>query len=122
MARFMELGIRVNNGAVSFLPALLRSCEFVTQPREFRYLDVEDSWKELMVPKAGLAFTWCQTPVIMRLDDDTAPTLTISWDNGTEQVLTNTSLSSEASAELFMRSGRIRQLEVVFRANQLFVE
>ena len=88
----------------------------------FRYLDVDDTWQELTVPKAGLAFTWCQTPVVMRLDDDAGQTLTIRWDNGIEQVLTNTALPPEASTELFMRSGRIRQLDLVLRTNQLFIE
>jgi hypothetical protein len=122
MARFMELGVRVNDGAVNFVPALLRACEFAPQEKSFRYLDVDGNWQTLMVPKAGLAFTWCQTPVVMQLVDDASPTLTISWDNRIEQVLTNTTLPPEASAELFMRSGRIRRLDLVFSSTQLFFE
>jgi len=121
MARFMELGVRVSDGAVSFVPALLRACEFVPRAMELRYLDVENNWQTLTVPEAGLAFTWCQTPVVMHLEDSAGPSLTIHWDNGTEQTLTNPALPNDASAELFMRSGRIRQLDLVVHSNQLFV-
>jgi hypothetical protein len=58
LARFGELGIRVTGGAVYFDPSLLRSCEFVSSQKEFTYLDVNNQWQKLMVPKAGLAFTW----------------------------------------------------------------
>jgi hypothetical protein len=49
LTRFGELGIRVNNGVVSFVPALLRACEFISQASQFRYLDVDDDWQELIV-------------------------------------------------------------------------
>ncbi len=119
LARFMELGVRVKAGAVSFVPALLRGREFATQAREFRYPDVAGEWRELLVPEGGLAFTWCQTPVIMRLDDESVPSLTTYWDDDARHLSTGNSLSREASAELFRRSGRIRRLELVFRKSQL---
>ena len=119
LARFMELGIRVCGGAVNFVPALLRGREFATQAGEFRYLDVSGEWQNLLVPVAGLAFTWCQTPVIMRLDDQAVPTLTVYWNDGAEQRLNGNALPAETSAELFKRSGRIRRLELVFQRNQL---
>jgi hypothetical protein len=120
LTRFGELGIRVNNGVVSFVPALLRACEFISQASQFRYLDVDDDWQELIVPVAGLAFTWCQTPVVMHLDDDSDPTLTINWDDGKKQVLKELTLPPEASAELFKRSGRIRRLTLIIQPGQLF--
>jgi len=118
----MELGVRVSDGAVSFVPALLRACEFVPRAQELRYLDVKNNWQTLTVPEAGLAFTWCQTPVVMQLDDSAGPSLTIHWDNGTEQILTDPALPTDASAEMFMRSGRIRRLDLVLHSNQLFIE
>jgi hypothetical protein len=119
LARFMELGIRVCGGAVSFVPALLRGREFATQAGEFRYLDVSGEWRNLLVPVAGLAFTWCQTPVLMRLDDEAVPSVTVYWNDGAEQRLTGNTLPAETSAELFKRSGRVRRLELVFQRNQL---
>ena len=122
LTRFGELGLRVSGGTVRFEPALLRRREFATRATELRYLDVGNNWQTLTVPVAGLAFTWCQTPVVMLLDDTVEPALTLYLSDGTEQVLINPVLSQETSAELFNRSGQIRQLKLVVHTNQLFGE
>ena len=75
LTRFGELGVRVSNGTVSFQPNLLRACEFVPQPRHFRFLDVDNNWQDLTVPANGLAFTWCQVPIVYQLDDKTDPAI-----------------------------------------------
>lgn len=120
LTRFGELGIRVSAGEVSFQPALLRRREFVTAPSQFRYLDVDGTWRDISVPAFGLAFTWCQVAVSYVLDDDSQTSVTIKYDDGTEQVINELALPSVISAEIFQRSGRIRQLSVVFSAGQLF--
>jgi len=122
LSRFGELGVRVDDGSVHFQPNLLREREFLTHVREFRFLDIEGNWQELSVPAPGLAFTWCQVPVIYRLDNDVESALTISWDDGEEQHLPQLTLPTEVSAELFQRSGRVRQLTVTFAAALLFAE
>ncbi len=66
LTRFGELGVRVDGGAVRFHPSLLRAREFVREPRQFRFLDVDGNWQEIDVPAAGLAFTWCQVPIDLR--------------------------------------------------------
>ena len=120
LSRFGELGVRVNNGAVQFQPALLRQREFVQEERAFRFLDINDDWQEIPVPARGLAFTWCQVPVVYELADDEGMTLT--WDDGKQQPLRQLHLPAELSAELFERNGRIRQITVKIAATNLFVE
>jgi len=122
LCRFAELGIRVNDGTVRFQPQLLRAREFVAEPREFCFLDVNGDWQTLEIPSAGLAFTWCQVPVIYKLDDGSEPSLTITRDDGEEQRLVELELFEEDSAELFRRSGRIRKLTLTLHANMLFAE
>jgi len=122
ITRFRELGIYVDAGAVKFAPRLLREREFVTQPSAFRYLDVDDQWQELSVPAAGLAFTWCQVPLVYTLDDNAEPSITITRDDGTQQILPGLALPAEQSAEVFQRSGRIRRLNLVFARSELFSE
>jgi len=122
LARFGELGVRINGGAVSFQPSLLRRREFVSQNKQFRYLDVDDNWQELTVPSAGLAFTWCQVPIVYLSHDSVEPTLVITWDDGTQQTVKELALPADVSSELFRRSGRIRQLTLVLSTEQLFDE
>jgi glycosidase len=111
----------VKSGAVVFSPGLLKEREFTSQARVFRYLDVHDDWQEMDLPKNSLAFTWCQTPVIMRLDEQGAP-LTIRWRDKQAQALESPVLPPAASAELFGRSGRIVRLELTVGPERLFPE
>jgi hypothetical protein len=118
LSRFGELGLRVAGGQVNFEPALLRTCEFTSGARRFRFLDVDGQWQTIEVPVSGLAFTWCQVPIVYRLRDG-LPALTITWKDGSTQVLPVLSLPSETSSELFRRSGEVRQILVEFPAQAL---
>ena len=122
LTRFGELGVRVRDGAVHFEPGLLRAREFLAKPQSFRFLDVDGQWQELGVPKSGLAFTWCQVPFVYHLDDSTAAKVTLVHDDGSQQTLTELALPAELSAELFLRSGRIRRVELVLETSRLFSE
>jgi len=90
--------------------------------RAYCYLDVDDNWQTIAVPARGLAFSWCQVPVVYLLNDDLEPALNITWDDGTQQLLSQLVLPADESSELFRRSGRIRQITVTFKTNRLFVE
>jgi len=118
LSRFGELGLRVAGGQVNFEPALLRTCEFTSGARRFRFLDVDGQWQTIEVPVSGLAFTWCQVPIVYRLRDG-LPALTITWKDGSTQVLPALSLPAEPSSELFRRSGQVRQISVEFPAQAL---
>ncbi|HUV21217.1 MAG TPA: hypothetical protein VMZ32_05475 [Gammaproteobacteria bacterium] len=120
LTRFRELGICVDAGAVTFAPRLLREREFTAEPGSLRYLDVDDQWQELAIPTAGLAFTWCQVPLVYLLDNDAEPSVTITRDDGSCQTLPGLALPAETSAEIFQRSGRIRRLDLVFDRGELF--
>ncbi|MDH3935132.1 MAG: hypothetical protein OEU62_08190, partial [Gammaproteobacteria bacterium] len=122
LTRFGELGVRVSGGAVQFEPGMLRAREFVTSPQAFRFLDIEGQWQELTVPKSGLAFTWCQVPLVYRLDDSVKAALTVHLDDGSQQTLEELVLPAGLSTELFMRSGRILRIELVLGSSQLFSE
>jgi hypothetical protein len=122
LSRFGELGVRVSDGMVRFQPDLLRRREFVAEPRPFRFLNVEGDWQEIEVPAAGIGFTWCQVPVIYELAEDDAPCLTVTWDTHEQQSFERLGLPEKESSELFLRSGRIREIRVSIRANMLFAD
>jgi hypothetical protein len=122
LTRFGELGVRVSEGRVRFVPRLLRARELVAQERSFCYLDVAGNWQDVPVPEHGLAFTWCQVPVIYTVNDDASPKVTLGFDDGSEQTFDDLSLPPAESAELFRRSGRIRRINVSFPADVLFTE
>ena len=121
LSRFGELGIRVSGGMVNFQPRLLRLCEFTSQPRIFRYLDVAGDWQDLEVPANSLAFTWCQVPIIYKVDDQVASTLEICFYAGTDKISDNLSIASKESTMLFQRTGEIQQITLVLNSHGLFV-
>ncbi|MEO1247281.1 MAG: hypothetical protein AAFX56_16470 [Pseudomonadota bacterium] len=122
LTRFGELGVQVSAGAVRFVPRLLRRREFVTEPRSLPYLDVEGQWQQIEVPREGLAFTWCQVPIVYTLGAAAAPAIAITLDEGQTPALASLELPAEYCAEIFGRSGRIRRLDVSLPRDLLFSE
>jgi hypothetical protein len=120
LTRFGELGLRIKEGQVSFVPSLLQSCEFIQEPKPFRYLDVNEQWKEIDVPAMGLAFTWCQVPIVYQLNEEVESSLTVTYSNGKQQTYSHLGLSSEESNELFLRGGKIQQLTLTISSDHLF--
>ncbi|MDJ0777387.1 MAG: hypothetical protein QNJ85_05965, partial [Gammaproteobacteria bacterium] len=95
LTRFGELGIHVDDGAVRFEPRLLREREFVDQARAFRYLGVDDQWHELEVGGGCLAFTWCQLPLVYRLDDGAEASITLTRRDGSQQTVAGLALPAD---------------------------
>ena len=122
LTRFGELGVRVRDGVVHFDPGLLRAIEFSREPRLFRYLDVKGDWQDVDVPAGALAFTWCQVPVVYRLADTNTPALTLVFEYGRTEESRKLSLSEAMSAELFQRSGHIRQISVTLGKEYLLAD
>ena len=112
LTRFGEFGLRIAGGTVRFDPRLLRAREFLSAARGFRYVDVDGHWQEIAVPAAGLAFTWCQVPIVYQLCAAGQPSLTITLQDGSTRSLSQLSLPADLSAEIFCRSGHIRQVAV----------
>ena len=112
LSRFGELGVRVAEGMVRFEPRLLRAREFSSETRRFRFVDVDGEWQDLAIPASGLAFTWCQVPIVYRLRSAGPATLSITLHDGTIQTLPEPSLPGNLSAELFRRSGHIVRIEL----------
>jgi len=122
LCRFGELGVRVSDGEVHFQPDLLRAREFMAESRDTGYVDVDGNWQTIAAPPDGLAFTWCQVPIVYKLDDNAPISLTVVGADGEQQVFEQLALPAEESSEVFRRSGRIRQLTITLRTNMLFAE
>ncbi|MFT5923404.1 MAG: hypothetical protein ACI9LE_000384 [Paraglaciecola sp.] len=121
LCRFGELGIHVHNGEVEFKPRLLRSSEFVSDEKPFRYLDVQNEWQQIPVPKHGIGFTWCQVPVVYELSNG-VPTLTITLSDGIQITSSDLTLVSEYSHSLFNRTDLIKQIHITLNTSQLLSE
>jgi len=118
LSRFGELGIHVLSGEVEFKPSLLRSSEFVSHEKPFRYLDVQNVWQQTTVPENGIGFTWCQVPVVYELTTDT-PSLTLTLSDGKQIISSDLTLVGEYSHALFNRTDYIKKIHITLNTTQL---
>ncbi|MFT5048609.1 MAG: hypothetical protein ACI8UP_005613, partial [Porticoccaceae bacterium] len=118
LTRFGELGVRVADGKVRFNPRLLRAQEFLSEPSQFRYLDVNDQWQEIPLSRSALAFSWCQIPIIYQLRDEAS--LVVTRKDGTSQTYPLLALPEEDTTAAVSRSGEITQITLSIERNMLF--
>jgi len=59
-------------------------------------------------------------PIVYRLDAPGGTALTLDMDDGSQMNLEEPVLTADLSAEIFMRSGRVRRIELVLETRQLF--
>jgi hypothetical protein len=110
LARYVELGVGVERGSVSFRPQLLRRREFLSRPRNWQYVDSSGEFHTMELPAQTLAFTLCQVPVIYQLAAH--PQIRIILADGGLQVVDGHTLDASASRRLLARTGAEIRLEV----------
>ncbi|MBN2521971.1 MAG: hypothetical protein JXB24_01790 [Bacteroidales bacterium] len=110
LTRWGELGIRVRNGAISFMPSLMLEEEFISDEDSFVYYAIHGTKKEILLPKGSIAFTCCQVPVVYKKGNEDR--IRIYFQDGSTVKENGLSLSSEISEELFKRSGKVKKIEV----------
>lgn len=111
LTRFGEMGVTVEEGAVIFRPVLLEKTEFLTEPGTYGYFDIEGKSRTLDVPAGGLAFSFCQVPVLYRLSD-VKPLISVTRRDGTSTIIEGNRLDAGHSRSLFDRSGDISRIDV----------
>lgn len=119
ITRFLELGIHVTGGSIVFNFMLLRKQEFLQQAGEFRYLDTHDTWQRLALKANELAFTWCQVPLVYKINDQVKNCITIVYNDGSEYTQNSLQISSDRAQALFNRSGEINRILVDFDVSLL---
>jgi hypothetical protein len=110
LTRWAELGVSVENGCLTFVPALLRRSEFLTEPGAFVYFGASGAEQRWPLPAGSLAFTCCRVPVCYRLAD--AASIQIEMASGEVATIPGGRLPPAESREVFLRTGRIARITV----------
>ena len=110
LVRWGELGIRIEDGCLSFRPLLLREDEFITEPGKLRFRGLDNHERSIDLEPGQLAFTFCQTPVVYTLD--ATDRMRIVFADGSVEELGALRLPREVSEALFARTGNIALIEV----------
>jgi hypothetical protein len=112
ISRLTELGIRVENGRLKFDLLMLDHSELLAAPSVFSYLDVHEQQQEIYLEAGSLAYTICQTPIILEADNETR--ITVYYTNGTTQSIKGNELDSTNSRHIFGRDGNIQSVRIAF--------
>ena len=111
LTRWGELGVRLDSGALSFDPALLRLREFLEAERPWTFVDAAGSDQAIALAPGSLGFTFCQVPIVYRLVDGNAE-LTVTNVDGTASQLAGHSLDKATSDAVFARRESVALIEV----------
>lgn len=112
LSRFLEIGVRIDNGEVSFDPALFECDEFLTEDSSLLYCDLKGDQIEITVSKDEFAFTICLVPVVYQRSSTTG--LRVHFANAESVDRQNHCLTADESASVFSREGRIKRIDVLF--------
>jgi hypothetical protein len=110
LSRFGEMGVVVESGRLSFDPRLAERGEFLTAPQRFRYFALDGRELAADLEAGTLAFTFCQTPVVVHGEAPDRIVLTLA--SGEQRVVCGLTLNGADSASIFARKGEIVRLDL----------
>lgn len=110
--RWAELGIVVIDGRLHFKPLILRREEFIQEPATLSYYDYQGEACKIEAPKNGLAFTYCQIPIVYEIAKKKS--LTIHYTDGSKKETKEQFLTILDSKDVFKRTGKIESIHLTF--------
>ena len=110
IARLAELALTVEEGCLVFDPSLLNPEELLSSAATFDFIDIKGEHQSLSVPAGSVAFTYCQTPVILMVGE--AAEIVVETSDGQRMTVEGSRLDQETSAPIFKRDGFIEEIRV----------
>lgn len=117
--RWAELGIIVKGGCLSFQPTILRRLEFLEEAATLSYYNHEGEACKIEAPANGMAFTYCQIPVVYIIGKKSG--MKIQYSDGTTAKRNESTLGFLESKDVFKRTGKIASIWVTVEEKSLLV-
>ena len=111
ISRFGELGVKIDDGKISFDTSLLNFNEMLKTQEEFRFVGLNGNEQSIELRANQLAFTICQVPIVYTVGK--SEELRISYNDGTLKEMKCCALDKETSTLVFARSGEIKRIEFI---------
>jgi hypothetical protein len=112
-----ELGITIENGSLSFNPALLKRDEFLSEKKTLQIIDINQQEQNIVVPEKSLCFTYCQMPIIYKISD--VDSIVVLHNDNRTTSTNSLSLDHRFSSQVFERSGTIKLITVFLKEAHL---
>jgi hypothetical protein len=113
LARWGELGLRVENGALVLDPAQTDAAEFLSVPGVLAWTGPDGAPQSLSLAPGELAFMFCQVPIVYREGDNAL--IVVRRKDGGEERVDGHVVPARITARLFARTGDIEQVNVHFK-------
>ncbi|RME55747.1 MAG: hypothetical protein D6790_15650 [Caldilineae bacterium] len=110
LARWGELGLKLEGGMLKFSPTLLHADEFLARADVFAYYDLSGAPRSLSLPAGSLAFTFCQTPIVYRRGDK-AQIETVDA-HGQSRCVAGHTLDRKTTQQILERDGSVSRIVV----------
>jgi hypothetical protein len=110
IARLAELALTAQDGCLVFDPILFDREELLDEPATFEYLAVDGALKTVDVPAGAMAYTCCQTPIILQSGEKAQ--ITVHTRDGGVLTEPGLRLDAETTRHIFERDGIITKLVV----------
>ena len=112
LTRFAELGVRIEDGCVSFDAEMFDRRELLTQEASFQYCDLQGQPQTVNVAKREFAFTLCQVPIVYRAGG--SDSLQLCFQNGDSETMDGLRVPESVSRMLFARTGQVIKIVCEF--------
>ncbi len=110
LTRLLELGVRIDGGAITFDPLLLRAEEMLAEPAMWTMRDAADTERVIDLPAGALGMTLCQVPMIIVSGDVPSGRIDAYMADGTIHKVDGLSLDETTSAAVFQRLGTVLEI------------
>jgi hypothetical protein len=111
LARWGELGLRVENGALVLDPSQVDEAEFLPAGGTFAWMDADGVRQSIPLERGDLAFTFCQLPVVYKAAAEAV--IVVRSRDGSER-LDGTVVPAFIASRVFARTGDIVGVTVHF--------
>ncbi len=105
-----EMGLFAREGQLYFNPRLLRKQAFLSETTVFSYHNVMGIIKQITLNAGQLAFTYCQTPVVYTLSDNS--NIKVFFTDGSHKSFDHLQTDADVSEAVFGRKGTVDRIEV----------
>jgi len=112
LARQAELGLTIEEGCLVFSPLLIDQAELLVEPSVFAFLDSTGQQRDLDLLPGTLAYTFCQTPIILQVGDKAE--IRIEYIDDSKQTIPGYRLDRSNSQHVFQRDGEVKKITVAF--------
>lgn len=110
LARFLELGIRIDKGRLRFDTQLFDASELLQESAQLEFFDLAGDRQCITLGPGSFGFTFCQVPIVYH-ESETAQ-LILRYDDGSSEQVSRLELTCEETRLLFRREGRLKMIEV----------